>query len=173
MTKRRIPHCLAAALVIVAAAAVPPIAQAQQNTQPASPVATFQKIEDQWSTALARQDQFTLETILAPTFVDISSSGEMGTRDQQVAAMFETGTQRVQTIQQKVDNVRIIEDVAIVDGTYSETTKLNGIQRAEQGVFTHIYQRTHGTWMCVQSQRTPFPPQTNEGKKSRKKKSLF
>lgn len=173
MTKRKIPLHLAAALVIVAAAAFSPIAQAQQNTQPTSPVETFQKIEDQWSTALAKQDQFTLEAILVPSFTNISSSGDLTTRDQLVAAMFETGTPRVQTIQQKVDTVRIIEDVAIVDGTYVETTKLNGIQRAEQGVFTHIYQRTHGTWLCVQSQRTAFPAQSNNGKKSRKKKSLF
>ena len=171
--KRKILYCLAAALVILAAAIVPPIAQAQQDTQQATLATTFQKIEDQWSTALAKQDQFALETVLAPTFVDISSSGEMGTRDQQVAAMFEKGTPRVQTVQQKVDNVRIIEDVAIVDGTYAVTTKLNGIQRAEQGVFTHIYQRTHGTWLCVQSQRTAYPAQADNGKRSRKKKSLL
>lgn len=162
-----------ATIAFFAAGFVQQPAQAQQNTQPASQVATFQKIEDQWSTALAKQDQFNLEAILVPSFTDISSSGEVTTRDQQVAAMFETGTPRVQTIQQKVDNVRIIEDVAIVNGTYAETTKLNGIQRAEQGVFTHIYQRAHGTWLCVQSQRTAFPAQADNGEKSRKKKSLL
>lgn len=173
MTTRKFPLWLASALTILAVALLSPALQAQQNTQPTSPVATFQKIEDQWSTSLAKQDQFTLEAILVPSFTDISSSGEVTTRDQQVAAMFETGTPRVQTIQQKVENVRIIEDVAIVDGTYAITTKLNGIQRAEQGVFTHIYQRTHGTWLCVQSQRTAYPAQADNGKKPRKKKSLF
>ena len=163
----------AVAAILFATTAFSPIAQAQQDAQPTSPVATFQKIEDQGSTALASQDQFNLEAILVPSFTDISSSGELTTRDQLVAGMFETGTPRVQTIQQKVDNVRIIEDVAIVDGTYAVTTKLNGIQRAEQGVFTHIYQRAHGTWLCVQSQRTAFPAQADNGKKSRKKKSLL
>lgn len=173
MKTRKIPVCLAAALVIAAAAAVSPIAHAQQDTQQTSQVAAFQKLEDQWSASLAKQDQFTLETILAPGFVNISSSGDITTRDQQVAAMFETGEPRVQTVEQKVENVRVIEDVAIVDGTYAETTKLNGIRRSEQGVFTHIYQRLHGTWMCVQSQRSAFPPQANTQKRSRKKKSLF
>lgn len=159
----------AVALALAAAASVPPIAQSQEDTQQNSQVAAFQKIEDQWSTSLAKQDQFTLETILSPTFVDISSTGEKMTRDQQVAALFETGAARVQTIQQKVDNVRVIEDVAIVNGTYEESTKLNGVQHEENGVYTHIYQRTHGVWMCVQSQRTAFPVQANEGKKPRKK----
>jgi hypothetical protein len=163
----------AAVVVLFAATAFSPIVLAQQDAQPSSQVATFQKIEDQWSTSLAKQDQFTLETILSPTYVDISSTGEITTRDQQVAALFETGAPRVQTIQQKVDNVRVIEDVAIVDGTYAERTKLNGVEREEHGIYTHIYQRTHGVWICVQSQRTTFPVQANEGKKSRKKKSLF
>jgi hypothetical protein len=161
-----------AALLLVAAALVPP-ALAQQDNQTDSQVATFQKIEDQWSTAWVSQGQFTLETILDPTFVDISSTGEITSRNQMVASMFENGVPRAQTMRQKVDSVRVIEDVAIVGGTYTETTKLNGIERAEQGVFTHIYQRARGVWKCVQSQRTALPQSATEGKKSHKKKPLF
>ena len=159
-------------VLLVAAALVPP-ALAQQDNQNDSQVAVFQKIEDQWSTALVNQDQFTLETILDPNFVDISSTGEISSRNQVVAAMFENGVPRAQTMRQKVDDVRIIEDVAIVNGTYAETTKLNGVMRAEQGVFTHVYQRARGVWKCVQSQRTALPQSATEGKKSHKKKSLF
>lgn len=163
----------AAVVVLLSAAALSPIALAQENAQPTSQVAQFQKIEDQWSASVAKQDQFTLETILSPTFVGISSTGDRMTRDQIVAALFETGVPRVQEIQQKVDGVRVIEDVAIVDGTYAVRTKLNGVERREEGIYTHIYQHAHGAWMCVQSQQTAFPPQADEGKKSRKKKSLF
>lgn len=162
-----------AVVVLFAAAALSPIALAQENAQPTSQVAQFQKIEDQWSTSVAKQDQFTLETILSPSFVGITSTGDRMTRDQVVAVLFETGVPRVQAIQQKVDDVRVIEDVAIVDGTYAVRTKLNGAEREEEGIYTHIYQHAHGTWMCVQSQQTAFPPQANEGKKSKKKKSLF
>ena len=162
----------AAAVLLVAAALVPP-ALAQQDNQNDSQVAAFQKVEDQWSTALVNHDQFTLETILDANFVDVSSTGEISSRNQVVAAMFENGVPRAQTMRQKVDNVRIIEDVAIVNGTYAETTKLNGVERAEQGVFTHIYQRARGVWKCVQSQRTALPQSATEGKKSHKKRSLF
>lgn len=163
----------AAVVVLVAAAALSPVALAQENSQPTSQVAQFQKIEDEWSTSVAKQDQFTLETILSPNFVGITSTGDRRTRDQVVAELFETGVPRVQAIQQKVESVRVIEDVAIVDGAYAVRTKLNGVEREEQGVYTHIYQHMHGTWFCVQSQRTAYPPQSNEGKKSKKKKSLF
>lgn len=156
-----------AAVFFVAAALISP-ALAQQDNQSESQVATFQKIEDQWSTALVNQDQFTLETILDSNFVDISSTGEITSRNQQVAAMFENGVPRAQTMRQKVDRVRIIEDVSIVIGSYVETTKLNGVQREEQGVFTHIYQRARGVWKCVQSQRTAIP-QSEQGKSHKKK----
>lgn len=143
--------------------------QTQSSSQPAGLAAQFQKIEDQWSTAVTHQDQFSLEDILAPSFVDISASGETSTRNEEVANLFEKGLPRAQTLEQKVDSVRVIEDVAIVDGTYAETTKLNGVLSEEQGVYSHIYQRMHNVWMCVQSQRTAVPLPQSEGKKAAKK----
>lgn len=172
---QRLVFSLAASTLVVAASAFSPTIQAQESAQQAQPtglVAQFQKIEDQWSTALTHQDQFTLETILAPSFVDISATGEIAIHNQEVAAMFEKGEPRTQSLQQRVVDVRVIEDVAIVDGTYNETTKLNGIERAEQGVFTHIYQRSRDAWKCVQSQRTAVP-QTETGKNPKKKKLRF
>lgn len=172
---QRLVFSMAATALVVVGTAFSPVTHAQDQAQSAQPtglVAQFQKIEDQWSTAVTHQDQFTLETILAPSFVDIASTGEISTHNQEVAAMFEKGEPRVQTLQQRVVDVRVIEDVAIVDGTYAQTTKLNGIEHAEQGVFTHIYQRSRDVWKCVQSQRTAVP-QAEEGKKSRKKKSRF
>lgn len=175
MKMQRLVFSLAALALVVGATALSPTIRAQesaQQTQPNGLVTQFQKIEDQWSTALTHQDQFTLETILAPSFVDISSTGEISSFNQEVAAMFEKGVPSTQSLQQRVVDVRVIEDVAIVDGTYAETTKLNGVEHAERGVFTHVYQRSRDTWKCVQSQHTAVP-QAEEGKKSRKKKSRF
>ncbi len=47
-------------------------------------VAQFQKIEDSWSDAVNRHDQYGLELVLSPLFVDISSSGDVTTRNQHV-----------------------------------------------------------------------------------------
>lgn len=169
---RLILYSLAAAAIVCVCSAVS-LAHAQEASPPQQPpqITQFQKIEDQWSNALVKQDQFTLETILSPTFVDISAAGEINTRDQQVAAMFEKGLPQAQTMEQRVVNVRIIEDVAVVDGTYVERTKLNGVEREERGVFTHIYQHVREVWVCVQSQRTAVVEQGDEKKKSGRKKS--
>lgn len=155
---------------IFAAEAVQP-AMAQQQTQQPPLIAEFQKIEDQWSAAQVKQDQFTLETILSPTFVNLTSAGDITTRNQLVATMYEKGVPQPMTMEQRVVNVRIIEDVAIVDGTYIQRTKLNGTQREERGLFTHVYQHVRGNWVCVQSQRTAVIEQGNEKKKAENKKS--
>jgi hypothetical protein len=161
----------AAAAFALLAAAVPPVALAQQTLKQPPLITEFQKIEDQWSTALVKQDQYTLETILSPTFVDISSSGEISTRNQVVAVMYEKGVPQAMMMEHRVVNVRIIEDVAIVNGTYEERTKLNGAQREERGIFTHIYEHRREVWVCVQSQRTAVVEQSPDKKKSESKKS--
>lgn len=145
-------------------------AMAQQQTQQPPLITEFQKVEDQWSAAQVKQDQFTLETILSPTFVNLSSAGDITTRNQLVATMYEKGVPQPVTMEQRVVNVRVIEDVAIVDGTYIERAKLNGAQREERGLFTHVYQHVRGNWVCVQSQRTAVE-QGGEKKKPEKKQS--
>jgi len=32
--------------------------------------------------------------------------------------------------------------------------KVNSSPVDEKGVFTHVYERVHGNWMCINSQRT-------------------
>src|ERR1700739_499690 len=101
--------CLAAAACMLMAAAIPTVVLAQQVTQQPPLISEFQKIEDQWSTSLVKQDQFTLETILSPTFVGISSTGNVMTRNQVVAAMYEKDVPQATMMEQRVVNVRIIE----------------------------------------------------------------
>jgi Domain of unknown function (DUF4440) len=161
-----------AAAALLAPAPVSPVANAQaQQTQQPPLITEFQRVEDQWSTALAKQDQYTLENILSPTFVSISAAGEISTRNQVVADMYEKGVPQTMSMEQRVVNVRIIEDVAVVDGTYIERTKLNGVEHEDRGIFTHVYQHVREVWVCVQSQRTPVVEQDDEKKKSAKKKS--
>lgn len=160
-----------AAFAILAVGFVQRPAWAQQRVQQPPLITEFQSIEDQWSTAVAKQDQYSLENILSPTFVNISSTGDVTTRDQQVARMYEKGVPQMTSMEQRVVNVRIIEDVAVVNGTYIERTKLNGAEQEERGIFAHVYQHVRETWVCVQSQRTALINQAAQDKKAEKKKS--
>ncbi len=159
---------LAVSAVLLAGSAV-----AQQPvTPPQSPeIDQFQKFEDQWSNALVKQDQYALENLMSPVYVDISSGGDITTRNQQIAALYEKSGPQPVSMEQRVVNVRTIEDVAVVDGTYIQKWKLNGTVHEERGIFTHVYQHARGNWICVNSQRTAVVERGEEKTKKTAKKS--
>lgn len=123
-------------------------------TSTASPEITqFQKIEDSWSTAVNVRDQFGLELVLSPLFVDVSANGDITTRNQQVATVI-GGEDKTVHLDQKVITVRMLGDIAVANGTYSLHHKVGSAETNEKGIFTHVFERAHGTWMCINSQRT-------------------
>ena len=113
----------------------------------------FQKIEDTWSNAINSRDQYSLELVLSPLFVDVSASGDISTRNQQLAQLI-TGEDKTMHLEQKVITVRLLGDTAVTNGTYLLHHKTSSGQVDEKGVFTHVFERLRGGWMCVNSQRT-------------------
>src|SRR5579875_2461059 len=92
-------------------------------------IKTFQALEDQWSTDLVNGDQYGMELLLSPYFVDISASGQVDTRDQFIAFMFARAASRPYSMEQKVASVRIFGDMAIVSGTYQSKIVVDGVPR--------------------------------------------
>lgn len=149
------------------------VAQQSGSPQPTQPpeITQFQTLEDKWSDAVAKRDQYSLELLMSPVLVDISSAGEVTTRNQQIAQLFEKGGTQLVSMEQRVVNVRTIEDTAVVDGTYIIKWKTNGQVREERGIFTHVYQHARGNWICIHSQRTAVVDKVDEKQKSAHKKS--
>jgi len=173
---KHIAVALAASSVLflgLASAQQPVTTAPTQPTKPTQPpeIVQFQKLEDQWSEAVAKRDQFGLEVILAPILINISSDGEITTRNQQVAQLFEKGGPQLVSMEQRVVNVRTFEDTALVDGTYIIKWKNNGVVREERGIFTHVYQHARSNWICVHSQRTAVVEKTDEKQKTASKKT--
>lgn len=113
----------------------------------------FQKIEDTWSNAINSRDQYSLELVLSPLFVDVSATGDITTRNQQLAQLI-TGEDKTMHLEQKVVTVRLLGDTAVANGTYLLHHKASSGQVDEKGVFTHVFERIRGNWVCVNSQRT-------------------
>ena len=135
-------------------------------TETASPEITlFQKIEDKWSDAVNQRDQYGLELVLSPMLVDVSASGDVTTRNQQVAQML-SGEDKTLYLTQKVVTVRMLGDTAVVNGTYTLHHKQGSGQVDERGVFTHVFERARGGWLCVNSQRTVLRQDASAKKKS-------
>jgi hypothetical protein len=113
----------------------------------------LQLVEDKWSTALNTRDQYGLELVLSPLFVNVSASGDVTTRNQQIVATINQEDKTAST-DFRVVTVRMLGDVAVANGTYSYAHKSGNGQEVERGVFTHVFQRQHGNWVCLNAQRT-------------------
>jgi ketosteroid isomerase-like protein len=145
--------CALAAQTPVADPAAPaPAAPGATSTESAE-IAQFQKIEDSWSDAVNRRDQYGLELVMSPLFVDVSSTGNVTTRNQQVVEVI-TDQDKTVDLAQKVVTVRMLGDVAVANGTYELHHKASSGPVDERGVFTHVFVRVHGGWLCINSQRT-------------------
>ncbi|HVN93915.1 MAG TPA: nuclear transport factor 2 family protein [Terracidiphilus sp.] len=123
-------------------------------TETISPeILLFQQIDDKWSDAVNRRDQYGLELVLSPLFVDVSASGDVTTRNQQVALVL-SGDDKTLYLTQKVVTVRMLGDTAVANGTYTLRHKVGSSLVDEKGIFTQVFERSRGGWLCINSQRT-------------------
>ncbi len=113
----------------------------------------MQKLEDSWSAALAKRDQYGLELVLSPQFVNISADGTVRSRNQEIAYVLNKFPDLI-SLEQTVISVRTMGDVALVNGTYVLQRRVNGHPVEEKGVFSHVFQRTRSNWQCINAQRT-------------------
>src|SRR6201996_1985786 len=105
----------------------------------------MQKLEDQWSDAFVKRDQYGMELLLSPLYVGISAGGEGTTRNQQIALLFNKTTDPL-TMEQRVISARMLGDVAVVNGTYITRRKDGSNSIEERGIFTHVYQKVRSNW---------------------------
>jgi len=132
-----------------------------QSAAPAPPATTaespeireFQKVEDNWAAALNQRDQYGLELVLSPLFVGVSAAGDVSTRNQQIVGVINQ-EDKTATTDMRVVTVRMLGDVAVASGTYSYTHKGTSGPVEEKGIFTHVFQKQHGSWVCLNAQRT-------------------
>ncbi len=136
-------------------------------------VKLFQGLEDKWSMAVVDKDQYTMELLLSPLYVGISAAGEVATRNEQIAGLFDKSEEPVSMLQ-RVISVRMFGDTAVVSGTYDLKWRTDGPNREERGIFTHVYTRAQDRWECVNAQRTEVVGMKAEAaakKKPKEKKS--
>lgn len=145
-------------------------AQPAVTTTDAPEVREFQKIEDKWSTAISVRDQYALELVLSPLFVDIAANGDITSRNQQLAHLISTDDKML-SLEQRVITVRMLGDIAVANGTYTLHHKAASGPVDERGVFTHVFQRVRNGWVCVNSQRTVLREDNPNARQKKKKAS--
>jgi hypothetical protein len=151
--------CAWAALLFLALPSVSQTASSPDAVHMNAQVREMQDVEDAWDTAINKHDQFGLENVLAPQLVDIAATGDVTTRNQDLAKLYTKGSLPL-SVSQKVITVRTLnEGFVLVNGTYAmrwpDAANANVAGTIdEKGVFTQIFQAVNGRWMCVSSQRT-------------------
>jgi Domain of unknown function (DUF4440) len=131
---------------------------AKENTPPPE-FREMQQVEDRWATAITKRDQYALELVLAPQYIGISASGDVVTRNQQIAHLFVKNS-GPDSLEQKVISVRFVGEVAIVNGTYVMTWKGEKAPVLEKGIFSHVFEHVRDNWLCLNSQRTVVAEET-------------
>lgn len=129
----------------------------------------FQQLENRWSEAIGKRDQYALELVLSSEFVDVSATGDVTTRNQQIAMLFEKDSEPL-SLDQRVLSVRISGNVAVVVGSYTELRRIHGKPVKSSGMFTHVYQKTSANWLCIIAHRTTTTdgaPQKTNGANSK------
>ena len=168
-TKFQLSVAAAAALVSFSSGAFAQQPAPSSSEEPPE-ITQFQKLEDQWSDAIVKRDQYGLELLLSPLFVGISAGGEVTTRNQQIALLYQKTTDPL-TMEQRVISARMLGDVAVVNGTYITKHKTGSDTIEERGIFTHVYQRVRANWLCINSQRTLVAEDSSAKQKVVKKSS--
>jgi hypothetical protein len=135
-------------------------AQQAANADSQSPqFRELQQVEDRWSDAVTKRDQYGLELVMAPQFIGISAGGDVTTRNQQIAHLFVKNAEP-ESLEQKVVTVRFVGDIAVVNGTYVLTWKGEKAPILEKGIFSHVFEHVRSNWVCLNSQRTVVAEQT-------------
>lgn len=157
--------CFLALSLLSAAAAAQEAAPAEPPvTTTASPeIKAFQQIEDSWANAVNQRDQYGIELVLSPLLVDVAADGNITTRNQQVALLL-TGDDKTMHLEQTVITVRMLGDIAVVNGTYVLHHRTPAGVQDEKGVFTHVFQKVRAGWLCINSQRTAVRSDAPGGK---------
>lgn len=165
--------CLPASSVVAIAQETPSTAPSAVNapiTSADNPaIGELQKIENKWSDALNQRDQYGLELVLSPLFINVAANGDVTTRNQQIVALINQEDKGAVT-DMHVVTVRMLGDIAVANGTYSYAHKVNGSPVTEKGVFTHVFERQHGNWYCLNAQRTAIREDSPNKAKNAKKK---
>jgi Domain of unknown function (DUF4440) len=117
----------------------------------------FQNLENTWSQAVDHRDQYALELVLAPDFLNVGIDGRIASRDLEIAQLLHNH-ESLPSLRQRVVNVRDYGDITIVVGTFIEGSRPDKQAAEHEGVFTHVYQQVRGKWQCISAHWTALQP---------------
>lgn len=115
-------------------------------------------IEASWSKAVVAKDSAAIGKIVAADWIGQNASGKAETKDKLLADM-KSGVDSASAMTNHDVHVRIIGDIAIVQGADDEKSMHKGKDVSGTYTWTDIFQKRAGHWVAIASQSTPVTPE--------------
>ena len=110
--------------------------------------------EANWSKAMVAKDVIALKDIIAPDWISQNQTGKQMTRAEFLASIA-SGEDKTSSMTNHDVHVRIVGDLAIVQGMNTEESTHKGASTSGVYSWTDVFQKRSGKWVAVASQNTP------------------
>ncbi|MGZ3375724.1 MAG: nuclear transport factor 2 family protein [Phenylobacterium sp.] len=114
-------------------------------------------IEAQWSKAGVDHDIAAVDRIVAADWTGQDKSGKV-THKADILADMKSGKAKSTAVTNRDLSVRILGDVAVVQGSDDEKSMYDGVDTSGAYTWTDVFQKRGGHWVVFASQVTPVSP---------------
>jgi len=115
------------------------------------------KLEANWSKAIVARDVAAVNAIVAADWTGQNASGTVTDKTKMLAEM-KAGVDTSSSMVNRDVRVRIIGDIAIVQGSDDEKSTHKGKDSSGAYTWTDVFQKRAGHWVAIASQSTPVKP---------------
>jgi len=140
-------------VVLVACVCVGLVFAQQPDTHVKGPSVddTVKQLEQDYGNAIQAADTDKLSHILADDWTDLGQTGELLTK-QSFLNDLKSARYKLESFQIGPMHVKVLGDVAVVQGSVSETSIADGKESSHKSVWMDVFQKRAGKWMVVRSQ---------------------
>jgi hypothetical protein len=112
---------------------------------------SLKQLEQDWSDATKVGDTDKLGTIVADDWMGISYDGNITTK-KKIMADVKSGKEKTDSIEMGPMDVKVIGNVAVVQGSDTEKSSMNGKDTSGKWVWMDVFVKRDGKWVAVRSQ---------------------
>jgi len=109
------------------------------------------QLERDWAVAIKAGDSDKVAVILADDWIEFSNDGRKLTKGQLIASL-KSGRVKVESIEFGPLEVKVLGDVAVVQGSHVEESTTNGRNTSAEVVWMDVFAKRDGKWVVVRSQ---------------------
>jgi ketosteroid isomerase-like protein len=127
-------------------------ALALADTRAPTTAETLKQLERDWAVAIKAGDGEQVGRILGDDWVEVSNDGRKLTKEELIAGCVKSGRVKVESIEFGPMDVKVLGDVAVVQGSHVEKSTTNGQRISGEVVWMDVFANRDGKWVVVRSQ---------------------